>query len=148
MINFDILIEILSFETGGMSVHAHVLSPSNNGLFSGAIAQSGSILFVSYGYESGKEKYFAENALEALGCPTSMDKRSLECLQAASPEDVTKKITDSNEDAFNLEKPVKFSFLPVVDSYAVNPFLPIDPLEAMKTGMFNRIRYFVYDGLF
>ena len=129
-----------------MSVHAHVMSPSNFGVFAGAIAQSGSILFLSNG--PMMEKHYAENALSAIGCPTSMDKRSLECLQAASPEDVTKKITDSNEDAFNLEKPVKFSFLPVVDSYAVNPFLPIDPLEAMKTGMFNRIRYFVYDGLF
>ena len=81
---------ILSFETGGMSVHAHVLSPSNNGLFSGAIAQSGSILFVSYGYESGKEKYFAENALEALGCPTSMDQWSLNCLQVSGAKNFSK----------------------------------------------------------
>ena len=83
----------MSFETGGMSVHAHVLSPSNNGLFSGAIAQSGSILFVSYGYESGKEKYFAENALKALGCPTSMDQWSLNCLQVRDAMNYRKKIS-------------------------------------------------------
>merc|ERR1712241_1141875 len=41
-------ITIFGESAGGISVHAQVLSPSNNGLFSGAIAQSGSILFVSY----------------------------------------------------------------------------------------------------
>ena len=125
-----------------MSVHAHVMSPSNFGGFVGAIAQSGSILFLSNG--PMMEKQYAKNALSAIGCPTSMDKRSLECLQAADSKDVTKKITDSNEDVFNLEKPLKFSFSPVVDSYAVNPFLPLDPLEAMKSGMFNRIKDILY----
>jgi len=134
-------ITIFGESAGGMSVHAHVLSPSNNGLFAGAIAQSGSILFVSYGYESGKEKNFAENALDALGCPTSMDQWSLNCLQAVSAEEATKNISDPEEVQYDLETPLKFAFLPVVDDYAKNPFLPIDPLEAMKTGMFNRVAY-------
>ena len=35
----------------------------------------------------------------------------------------------------------KFYFFPVIDSYASNPFLPLDPLEALKTGQFNRVPY-------
>merc|ERR1712038_2192811 len=35
----------------------------------------------------------------------------------------------------------KFYFSPVIDSYASNPFLPLDPLEALKTGQFNRVPY-------
>ena len=60
-------------------------------------------------------------------------------LQAVSAEDATKNITDPEELQYDLVTPLKFTFFPVVDNYAKNPFLPVDPLEAMKTGMFNRI---------
>ena len=34
-----------------------------------------------------------------------------------------------------------FSYWPVVDSYAEDPFLPVDPLEALMTGMFTRVPF-------
>ena len=135
------LIFVVVFQSicsGAMSVHAHVLSPSNFGVLAGAIAQSGSIL--SFSNNDGMEKQYAENALKANGCPTSMDQRSLDCLQALSIEDVTEKIMDPKEVLFAYGKPLTFRFFPVVDSYADNPFLPLDPLEAMKSGKFNRIK--------
>ena len=37
--------------------------------------------------------------------------------------------------------PANFSYWPVVDSYAEDPFLPVDPLEALMTGMFTRVPF-------
>merc|ERR1711868_106940 len=52
-----------------------------------------------------------------------------------------KDVSDSDEAQFDPSISIKFLFWPVVDSYATNPFIPLDPLEALKTGMFNRIPY-------
>ena len=37
--------------------------------------------------------------------------------------------------------PANFSYWPVVDSYAEDPFLPLDPLEALMTGRFNKVPF-------
>ena len=34
-----------------------------------------------------------------------------------------------------------FSYWPVVDSYAEDPFLPLDPLEALMTGRFTKVPF-------
>ena len=133
-------ITIFGESAGAMSVQAQVLSPYNIGLLSGAIAQSGSILGLSL---SDKEKDLetAGHVLEALGCPTGRNYASLECLQGLDMETMIKKITDDPRAFMDPTIPSKFQFAPVVDSYASNPFLPLDPLEALKTGQFNQVPY-------
>ena len=37
--------------------------------------------------------------------------------------------------------PANFSYWPVVDSYAEDPFLPLDPLEALMTGRFTKVPF-------
>ena len=133
-------ITIFGESAGGMSVQAQVLSPHNEGLLGGAIAQSGSILFVSVA-TPGQEVEYAENAAAALGCPTTMDQRTLDCLQNLDAERLNEPITDPEESVFNASLPPKYTFMPVVDSYATNPFLPVDPLEALVTGKFNKVPY-------
>merc|ERR1719225_2058207 len=128
-------ITIFGESAGGMSVQAQVLSPHNEGLLGGAIAQSGSILFVSVATPG----QYAENAAAALGCPTTMDQRTLDCLQNLDAESLNEPITDPEESVFNASLPPKYTFMPVVDSYATNPFLPVDPLEALVTGKFNKV---------
>ena len=48
------------------------------------------------------------------------------------------RIQDSDENTYNPAYTANFSYWPVVDHYAEVPFLPLDPLEAIMTGMFNR----------
>jgi len=133
-------ITIFGESAGGISVHAQVLSPANNGLLAGAISQSGSSLYLNL-EKRGIEVEYAKNALVEMGCPTTMDQRSLDCLQAISAEDAATKIIDADEVLYDATQPIKFWYWPVIDTYADVPFIPMDPLEAMKTGMFNRIPF-------
>merc|ERR1712119_144697 len=87
--------------------------------------------------EAGFEVEVAEAALEALGCPTARDWTSLHCLQAVDMEKMISNITDDPQAFMDPNIDSKFAFWPVIDSYASNPFLPLDPLEALKTGQFN-----------
>ena len=48
------------------------------------------------------------------------------------------RIQDSDENTYNPAYSANFSYWPVVDDYAETPFIPLDPLEALMTGMFNR----------
>merc|ERR1712110_1405682 len=123
-----------------MSVQAHVLSPYSIGLLNGAIAQSGSVLTLSIA-ESGAEVETAQNMLEALGCPTARDWTSLNCLQSLDMETMIRNITDDPRALTDPNIDSKFEFWVVIDSYASNPFLPLEPLEALMNGQFNQVPY-------
>merc|ERR1711971_257026 len=134
-------VTIFGESVGDISVQAQVLSPLNSGLLYAAIAQSGSILYLNNEYKKGTEVRFAENAAAAFGCPTTLDEATLECMQRVDARTMNEKIQDSDENTYNPAYTANFSYWPVVDHYAEDPFLPLDPLEAIMTGMFNRIPY-------
>merc|ERR1711992_524740 len=131
---------IFGESAGAISVQAQVLSPYNIGVLSGGIAQSGSILGLSVS-EPGAEVETAGQVLEALGCPTGRDWSSLKCLQGLDMERMIANITDDPRALMDPNIESKFYFFPVIDSYASKPFLPLDPLEALKTGQFNQVPY-------
>ena len=72
-----------------------------------AIAQSGSILYLSNEYKKvnisnsyvfseqlfnkGTEKRFAQNAAAAFGCPITLDEATLECLQQVDASTMNEK---------------------------------------------------------
>merc|ERR1712227_488500 len=89
----------------------------------------------------GSEVKYAMNAASALGCSEALDEDTLVCMQNVDMVERLKDVSDSDEAQFDPSISIKFLFWPVVDSYAANPFLPMDPLEALKSGMFNRIPY-------
>merc|ERR1712128_320261 len=134
-------ITILGESSGGMSVHAQVLSPWNYGQIQGAIAQSGTMLYQNSIKSSGEReerfaKYVAEKIFECPSDGHELDETVLECLQRIDVADINNKLGVSNPTA-----PSPFVWQPVIDNYAENPFLPMDPLEAMQTGMFNKIPF-------
>jgi len=133
-------ITIFGESAGALSVQAQVLSPWNDGLLNGAIAQSGSILNLHF-QPQGSEMKYAKNIADTLGCPTTLDESTLECLQKVDMEKMLPNVTDADEAQYDPSILIKYFTFPVVDSYATNPFIPLDPLEALKTGMFNRIPY-------
>ena len=142
-------ITIFGESAGGISVSAQVMSPYNSGLLRAAIAQSGSALKLD---KPGAEKRFARNLAVALDCPPTLDQRTLQCLQNIEDfKKVESKITDSDSCHEDPSCDLKFVFWPAVDSYSSNPFLPLDPLEAMMTGQFNKIPFMsgtvTYDGV-
>jgi carboxylesterase type B len=49
------------------------------------------------------------------------------------------KLSGTGTDNYNNK--AEFDWRPVVDNYASNPFLPLDPLEAMQTGVYNHIPF-------
>ena len=142
-------ITIFGESAGGISVSAQVMSPYNSGLLRAAIAQSGSALKLD---KPGAERRFARNLAVALDCPPTLDQMTLQCLQNIEDfKKVESKITDSDSCHEDPRCDLKFVFWPAVDSYSSNPFLPLDPLEAMMTGQFNKIPFMsgtvTYDGV-
>jgi len=133
-------ITIFGESAGGVSVHAQVLSPWNFGQIKGAIAQSGTMLLYnqikSYGE---REETFAKHAAEELGCEKSLNQRTLDCLQNTDIRKIMKMLKNNETDVLN--KKLVYEWRPVVDNYASNPFLPLDPLEAMQTGVYNQIPF-------
>ena len=79
----------------------------------------------------------ARRASDVLGCPMSLDQEALDCLQSLNSTDL----------ALSVPLPLQ----PVLDTFSDDAFLPLDPLEAMMTGMFNRIPFIsgtvTYEGM-
>jgi len=134
-------ITIFGISAGGISVHAHVLSPKNFGKLSGAISQSGTLLF--YGTlptEGKREEQIALDFLRKHNCSQLLDKSSLNCLQDIDSDELVLSFKEYSNDVFLSDK-ASYLWRPVVDNYASDPFLPLEPLEAMKRGIFNQIPY-------
>jgi carboxylesterase 2 len=146
-------ITIFGESAGGMSVHAQVLSPWNYEQIQGAIAQSGTMLYYNNIKSFGKrEERYAEKAAELLECPIpipahnteaqyDLDQSLLECLQNVDIKLLNEKLALTIDEYFDSNAASPFEWRPVIDNYASNPFLPMDPLEALKTGTFNRIPF-------
>ena len=143
-------ITIFGESAGAQSVQAQVLSPWNSGILNGAIAQSGSILNLHF-KPPGAGRQYGLNIATALGCPATLDESTLNCMQKLNMEERLIDITDSEDAVFDPDVDLKYGFFPDVDDYSSNPFIPMDPLEAFMSGMFNRIPYMsgtnTYEGL-
>merc|ERR1712179_411703 len=133
-------ITLFGESAGGISVHAQVLSPFNYGLLAGGIAQSGTMLMLSV--DNHQEK-MAKEVAKNSECPTDLNSNTLECLQEVSVEDLIKNSSQEEEASTEEERKEAFNFLwwPTSDPYASEPFCPMKPLEAMKTGRYNQIPF-------
>ena len=134
-------VTIFGESAGGISVHALQLSPAAKGLFSGAIAQSGTMLMVKeLDPEVSKDWRTSRALAETVNCSSlEYDSEMLSCLQDIDALDLLLKSqkpliwspTEANSDW--ADPWIR------VDSYASDPVMPLNPLDAMKTGDFNPV---------
>jgi len=129
-------ITIFGESAGGGSVHAQVLSHLNQGLIHGAIAQSGNILYTPI--EDRPEK-MAMKVGEKFNCSSNdLDEKMLDCLQEIPAQELIEGTALDPSDWFGDDN---LLFAPVVDHFCSNPFMPIHPLEAVKSGAYNKVPY-------
>jgi len=133
-------ITIFGESAGGMSVHAQVLSPFNHGLLAGAIAQSGTLLYKHLHTMRPGDERFAIKAAVAFNCTgMGLDDEMLRCLQDVPVKDLIETtqqplgLPDSSDNIY--------SWTPIVDYFSYEPFLPIQPLEALKKGIYNHVPF-------
>jgi len=132
-------ITVFGESAGGISVHALQLSPLAEGLIAGGIAQSGTMLMVKeFDPETSKDWRTAIELASEQGCnSTNLDAEMLTCLQGLDESTLllgTQKawIYKPEETHVHWADPwIR------VDSFAADPALPLNPLEAMKTGQIN-----------
>jgi carboxylesterase type B len=129
-------ITIFGESAGGMSVHAQVLSPHNQGLIHGAISQSGTML--SSPIDERPERT-AVKVAERFNCSSNnLDEEMLDCLQEIPAQELIEGTALEESDVFSGNA---LSFYPVVDHFCTNPFMPVHPLEALKTGTYNNVPF-------
>merc|ERR1719402_1760177 len=129
-------ITIFGESAGGQSVHAQVLSHLNQGLIHGAIAQSGTLLYTPI---EDRPERMAVKVAEKFNCSSNnFDEEMLECLQKIPAQELIEGTGLDPSDWFGDDY---FVFGPVVDHFCSNPFMPIHPLEAVKSGAYNKIPF-------
>jgi len=130
-------ITIFGESAGGQSVHAQVLSHHNQGLIHGAIAQSGTILNTPV---AARPERMAVKVAEKFNCSSNkLDEDMLECLQEIPAQELIEGTGLDPNDWLNGQN--HLTFMPVVDHFCSNPFMPIHPLEALKTGAYNKVPF-------
>merc|ERR1712038_298570 len=128
-------ITIFGESAGGMSVHAQVLNHNNQGLIHGAIAQSGTLLSTPVAARPERE---AVKVAKWFNCSSNnLDEEMLQCLQEIPPQEFIEG-TALNPEDWTTES---LTFFPSIDHFASNPFMPVHPLEAMKTGAYNKVPF-------
>ena len=128
-------VTIFGESAGGMSVMNHYLSPMSKGLFSAAIAMSGSPISPFVGVDKHPGHYGYKLA-EQLGCdPKDTVEDILDHLQSVEAEDI-QSLGYMFEEFIRAPLPFK----PIVDGDLVDdPVLPEEPLTLLARGEFNKV---------
>jgi len=127
-------VTIFGESAGGMSVMNHVLSPRSAGLFSAAIAMSGSPLSPFTGADK-HPRHYAVRLAARLGCTARSDQEILQFLQRQQPEQLQSL-------GYMFEEFIRapFPFKPIVDGGLVSdPVLPAEPLQLLQSGQYNKV---------
>lgn len=129
-------ITIFGESAGAASVHLQVLSPMSRGLFSKAIAQSGTAL--SPWAINRNPKQQAQMLASALGCPTDDTKKMVACLRQKPAEEFATFHQPFLED---YPRGQNVLFTPSIEVDSPNPFLSRNPLEILKSGDFSKVPF-------
>ena len=125
------LVTIFGESAGSVDVLSQLVSPLSAGLFSGVIAQSGSPtpLVPNIHQRDGDMRKTILDLAEVLHCSNQDDQLILECLQALDTETIYEAAMALSDARWGQIKDADFS---------TNPFLPLWPETAMRTGNINK----------
>ncbi|XP_049274218.1 LOW QUALITY PROTEIN: cholinesterase 1-like [Rhipicephalus sanguineus] len=125
-------VTIVGVNAGGISAHAHVISPMSRGLFQRACLMSGTFNspdFVDHASDSVRKGNVVARAVGCADGNTTLASNPvsvLACLRSKSSDKLVHAATESF-------KPKIFPFLPTYP----NQFMPKDPALAVREGLFN-----------
>ncbi|XP_067007341.2 carboxylic ester hydrolase [Anabrus simplex] len=131
-------VTIFGESAGGASVHYQLLSPMSKGLFSKAIAQSGSALNPWAFTRSSRARAF--HLGEVLGCKTDDPQVLLKFLMSVKAKDLvgaSSKTISEEEKATGLGLPFVPTIEPVVPGQ--EGFLTREPIAIMREGKFHQV---------
>eukprot|EP00095_Tigriopus_kingsejongensis_P010406 maker-scaffold203_size261420-snap-gene-0.13 protein:Tk10406 transcript:maker-scaffold203_size261420-snap-gene-0.13-mRNA-1 annotation:"PREDICTED: uncharacterized protein LOC100207802" len=138
-------ITVFGHASGAQSVHAHLLSRLGHGLFQGAILQSGSMPLLVHQMQAKQTEQSSRSLLKLLDCSRQYMQDVLNCLQNRNLEDIfvhlmpKSNIMDALTAAQRENEAPALMFGPVVDDYALVPFLPESPWNIMMEQRFKRV---------
>ncbi|KAL1418010.1 hypothetical protein MTO96_005996 [Rhipicephalus appendiculatus] len=125
-------VTIFGESSGGMSAHAHVISPTSRGLFQRACLMSGTLQGQGF-YHTVNDSMSKGNAIAVhVGCTDNQTNiftdpdTVVACLRSKNPFQLARL-------ANTLFKPKIFPFLPTFP----NNFFPVEPRRAVSQGSFN-----------
>ena len=124
-------VTIFGDSAGSMAVNFHLLSPQSRGLFHRAIMQSGTATS-PYTSLSNPPSYYGKRLSAAVGC----SENDIECLQNVPVHDLHKHVMMFNECSIREDISLTFPgpWVPVVDQYLDDPFLPDTPENIINDG--------------
>ena len=122
-------VTLMGESAGAMSALLHTVSPFSSGLFHRVIALSGtpSTVFLR---PNRRPVQYALALAERLGCQDKDPDRILDYLQTLSVDRIMKHCTMF----MDWDYPIPMPWIPTVDSFCSQPFLPLDFTEAVKSG--------------
>jgi len=130
-------VTIAGESAGSMSVMNHVISPQSQGLFQGAIAQSG-VPDSRFCRTDRHPAFYARSLASALGCEPTLPSPELRSCLLDVPVERFILATKAWEDE-GLQPLSHYFFKPVVDDFSPDPFLPKDPHTMLLNGEFNKV---------
>lgn len=144
-------VTIMGQSAGSMSVNYHLLSPQSQGLFHRAIMISGTALS-TFTKSNQPPKFYAKGIAEEVGCGESHN--ILECLQALPAKTIAQHTLKFDECSLRSDLGLLFPgpWVPIVDDFASEPFLPAHPETLLKQDKVSKVPIMLghnkEDGLF
>ena len=135
-------VTIFGESAGGMSVSALYTSPLASGLFSAAIAQSGSMLLFKDDTATNKPWRVAQELAKEFKCAsTDLGPEMLKCLQDVPAKEFFEGTVPSRDPAHKKYDTRGMHYFPVADYYSSDPVLPYGSVEAFLDGHFNAVPF-------
>jgi carboxylesterase type B len=131
-------VTIFGESAGAMSVSYHQVSPQGNGLYRGIISQSGMANYFSIVMHTGRTITDSIRLTEDLGCLDKDVTKVTQCLQDVDSETLILKTLPNFDGVAVVEEELDgagpYVFVPIIDSFSPNPFLPEHPINTIRAG--------------
>jgi len=123
-------VTVFGESAGGQATALHVLSPLSKGLFQRAIIQSGPPISFGIGVQDGAT---AQGLFYDLAGRLHCHELPLRCMEFKSVESIVYHSKLYSNPPYELP----LTWMPVIEDFSPEPFLPKHPMDILKSGDFN-----------